>query len=158
MNVPLLVPDSNQSLLLSRTCQSMSLSGYRESASAHVAWRAPCFELFLDDTGTREHYYQIVSNVAHVWLSMLCREFKARGSGGWWKPDWTFRFVLGETSGTFEASLALEDVADELPEPGTIWGCQIFRSKTGTFSLFSGTYDMVGGEHASRQFGRIVFE
>jgi hypothetical protein len=28
----------------------------------------------------------------------------------------------------------------------------------GTFSVFSGVFDLVGGEHAASQFGRIVFE
>ena len=41
---------------------------------------------------------------------------------------------------------------------GTVWGFQAYRSKIGPFSMFSGVYDLVGGEHATRQFGRIVFE
>ena len=133
-------------------------SDLEPGSRANVAWRVPCFEIFLDVTGKREEYYQLVSNIAGHWCSMRLRGFEPRASGGWWKPDWQFKFVLGETAGSFEASVPLADLTAEKPGKGTVWGAQVFRSKMGELGLFSGVYDMVGGEHATREFGRWVFD
>jgi len=125
---------------------------------AHFAWRVPCFEILFDVTGTRQHYYHLVGNVAQLWRSAHCRAYATEQTGGWWQPDWQFRFTLGNRSGTFEAAIPLADLADETPQRGSIWGFQAFRSKIGPFGLFSGSYDLVGGEHGTREFGRIVFD
>ncbi|NQZ70485.1 MAG: beta-N-acetylglucosaminidase domain-containing protein [Lentisphaeria bacterium] len=125
---------------------------------ANFAWRAPCFEIFLDTSGKRDHYYQIVSNIADIWLPTNCRAYEKGKTGGDWHPDWKFKFTLGEKSGVFEASVPLKDLGKTAPAKGTVWGLQIYRSKIGSFQMFSGVYDMVGGEHGSRQFGRIVFD
>jgi len=124
---------------------------------ADVAWRVPCIELFFDPTARQEHYYSLVGNMAHLWFSTHLRAFEARQSGTWWKPDWKFQFTLGERSGVFEASIPLAALGQEPPRPGTVWGFQAFRSKIGPMAVFSGVYDLVGGEHATREFGRIVF-
>ena len=96
--------------------------------------------------------------IRHVWLGVHCRAWKAQETGGWWNPDWQFRFTLGEHAGVFEAAVPLADLTDTLPEPGTVWGLQAFRSNMGPFAMFSGVYDLVGGEHGTRQFGRMVFQ
>lgn len=125
---------------------------------ANLAWRVPCFELFFDPGGKRQEYRQIVSNIAGLWMAQHCRTVVRRKSGGWWQPQWRFQYKLGETSGSFEASVPLADLAAEMPTKGTVWGGQAYRSKMGAFGLFSGVYDLVGGEHATREFGRFVFE
>lgn len=130
----------------------------RPGDRANFAWRVPCIELLLDTTGRREHYYHLVSNVAGLWISTHCRAYATHQTGGWWRPDWKFEFTLGPRSGGFEASIPLADLTDRTPQKGTIWGFQAFRSKFGTVGLFSGSYDRVGGEHGTREFGRIVFD
>ena len=55
------------------------------------------------------------------------------------------------------AALPLADLG-AVPKPHAAWGFQCFRVRMGTFGVFSGVYDLVGGEHAANQFGRIVFE
>jgi hypothetical protein len=132
--------------------------GRRPGDQAPYAWRVPCFEILVDVTGKREHYYQLVSNVAHLWRAGHQRAYATEKTGGWWRPDWKFKFNLGDKQGTFEASIPLSDLTDQPPAKGTVWGFQAYRSKIGPFSMFSGVYDLVGGEHATRQFGRIVFE
>lgn len=124
----------------------------------NLAWRAPCFELFLDPTGQRETYYQIVANIAGVWLSKHFGAYKPGDVPQRWRPEFKFAFELHDRRGTFEASVRLADLTDTPPAPGRAWAFQCFRSKIGTFSVFSGIFDLVGGEHAANQFGRIVFE
>lgn len=121
------------------------------------AWRVPCFEFFLDPTGRRDEYYQIVANVANVHCATRHRAWEKEKSGGWWRPDLKFVYHLGERRGTLEASVPL-DAFGAAPNKGDVWGFQVFRSKIGTFGLFSGSYDMVGGEHGSREFGSILFD
>jgi len=148
----------------------MTAYGYREAEVApaagpividgkldEAAWRVPCIELLFDVSGRREHYYHVVSNMAHLWIATHCRAYATEKTGGWWRPDWKFRFTLGEKSGIFEASIPLADLTQTMPQKGTVWGFQAFRSGFGPLSLFSGSYDRVGGEHGSREFGRIVF-
>ena len=121
------------------------------------AWRVPCFEFFLDPTGRRDEYYQIVANVANVHCAIRHRAWEKEKSGGWWRPDFTFAYHFGERGGTLEASVPL-DALGAAPKKGDVWGFQVFRSKMGTFGLFSGSYDTVGGEHGSREFGCILFD
>jgi hypothetical protein len=132
--------------------------GKRPGDQAPYAWRVPCFEVLVDTTGKREHYYQIVSNIAHLWRAGHNRAYATGQTGGWWRPDWHFKFQLADRQGFFEASIPLADLTEAPPTPGTVWGFQGYRSKIGPFSMYSGVYDLVGGEHATRQFGRIVFE
>ena len=124
----------------------------------NLAWRVPCFELFIDPTGRREDYYQIISNIAGVWLSKHFGVHEPGGVPRRWRPDFKFAFELHDRRGTFEASVRLADITDTPPASGRAWAFQCFRSKIGTFSAFSGVFDLVGGEHAASQFGRIVFE
>lgn len=124
----------------------------------NLAWRVPCFELFFDVAGRREDYYQIIANIAGVWLSKHFGVYEPGKVGRAWRPDLKFAFQLGDRGGTFEAAVRLADLTDAPPAPGRAWGFQCFRSKMGTFSVFSGVFDLVGGEHAASQFGRIVFE
>jgi len=124
----------------------------------NLAWRVPCFELFLHPTGRRQDYYQIIANTAGIWLSKHFGAYRPGKVGRSWRPRFTFAFTLGETRGTFEAAVRLADLTDTPPVPGSAWGFQCFRSKMGTFSLFSGVFDLVGGEHRPGQFGRIVFD
>jgi len=124
---------------------------------AHYAWRVPCFELFFDVNGRRADYYQIISNIAGIWLSKHFGAYEAGKVGESWRPHYTFAFSLGERRGTFEAAIPFADIVNDPPRPGDVWGFQCFRSKMGTFGLFSGAHDLVGGEHAASQFGRIVF-
>jgi len=131
--------------------------GKRPGERVNFAWRVPCIELLFDTTGRREHYHHLVSNIAGLWVSTHCRAYATHQTGGWWKPNWKFKFNLGEKSGTFEASIPLEDLTGDPPQQGTVWGFQVYRSKIGAFAMFSGVYDLVGGEHGTRQFGRIVF-
>ncbi|MDP7286775.1 MAG: glycoside hydrolase family 20 zincin-like fold domain-containing protein [Phycisphaerae bacterium] len=124
----------------------------------NLAWRAPCFELFIDPTGRREDYRQIVANIAGVWLSKHFGAYKPGEVPQRWRPDFKFAFELHDHRGTFEASVPLADLTDTPPASGRAWAFQCFRSKIGSFSVFSGVFDLVGGEHAASQFGRIVFE
>jgi len=129
--------------------------GKRPGERVNFAWRVPCIELLFDTTGGREHYHHLVSNIAGLWVSTHCRAYATEKTGGWWKPDWEFRFNLGEKSGSFEASIPLADLAESPPQQGTAWGFQAYRSKIGPFTMQSGVYDLVGGEHRTRQSGRI---
>jgi hypothetical protein len=129
----------------------------RSGEPVNFGWRVPCIELLFDTTGKREHYHHLVGNIAGHWVSTHCRAYVSEQTGGWWRPDWRFKFRLGEKRGAFEASIPLADLTETSPQPGTVWGFQAYRSKIGSFSMFSGVYDLVGGEHGTRQFGRIVF-
>jgi len=91
-------------------------------------------------------------------MSTHCRAYEKEKTGGFWRPDWRFKFMLGAKSGVLEASIPLEDLTETPPQEGTVWGFQAYRSKIGPFSMFSGVYDLVGGEPGTRQFGRIVFQ
>ncbi|HUT33544.1 MAG TPA: beta-N-acetylglucosaminidase domain-containing protein [Planctomycetota bacterium] len=122
------------------------------------AWRVPCFELFLDPGGRREDYYQVISNIAGIWLSRHFGVYEPGRRGEPWRPDYRFAFTLGEKQGVFEAAIPFADLGAAVPRGGEAWGFQCFRSKIGAFGLFSGVYDLVGGDHAPSQFGRIVFE
>lgn len=132
--------------------------GKQPGEQVHFAWRVPCIEVFFDVTGHRDHYYHIVSNVAGLWMATHSRTYEKEKTGGWWQPGWDFKFTLQDKTGVFEASIPLDDLTDDPPAKGTIWGFQAYRSKIGPFAIFSGCYDLVGGEPATRQFGRIVFQ
>jgi len=131
---------------------------HRPGDRANYAWRVPCIELLMDVTGRGEHYFHVAGNIAGLWTSTHCRAYQTEKTGGWWRPDLEFKYALGDKSGTFEAAIPLGDLTDTPPQPGTVWGFQAYRSKIGPFGMFSGVYDLVGGEHGTRQFGRIVFE
>ncbi len=131
---------------------------HRPGDRANYAWRVPCIELFWDVTGRKEHYYHVAANIAGLWTSTHCRAYQTEKTGGWWHPDFEFKYVLDEKSSTFEAAIPLSALTDTPPKRGTVWGFQAYRSKIGPFAMFSGVYDLVGGEHGTRQFGRIVFE
>jgi hypothetical protein len=131
----------------------------RAGERVNLAWRVPCIELLVDVTGRREHYYHLVGNIAGLWTSTHCRAYVTERTGGWWRPDFRFKYDLADTKGVFEAAIAIDDLTDTPPQPGaTVWGFQAYRSKIGPFSMFSGCYDLVGGEHGTRQFGSIVFQ
>lgn len=130
----------------------------RPGEQVHFAWRVPCIELFFDVTGNREHYHHVVSNVGGYWMSTHCRAYEKEKTGGFWRPDWRFKFTLGAKPGVFDGAIPLEDLTETPPQKGTVWGFQAYRSKIGPFSMFSGVYDLVGGEPGTRQFGRIVFQ
>jgi len=132
--------------------------GLKPGQQGDYAWRVPCFELFFDPAGRRTDYYQVISNVGGIWLSKHFGPYQPGRSGEPWRPDWRFAFLLGAKSGVFEAAIPLADLAGQPPRSGDAWGFQCFRSKIGSFGLFSGTYDLVGGNHAPDQFGRILFE
>ena len=125
---------------------------------ANLAWRVPCFELFLDVRGRREDYYHLITNVGGVWLSKHFGAYEPGKVGRAWVPQCRFAWRLGERAGTYEASLRLADLGVPVPRPGDAWGFQCFRSRMGPVAVFSGVWDYVGGEHAPNQFGRIVFE
>ena len=131
--------------------------GVSPGQQAHYAWRVPCFEIFLDVNGKRTDYYQIISNIAGIWLAKHFGAYRPGKVGQAWRPGWTFAFALGETRGGFEAAVPFADLVGKPPGKGDVWGFQCFRSKMGTFGLFSGTCDLVGGNHAPDQFGRIEF-
>jgi len=122
------------------------------------AWRVPCFEVFFDVNGQRTDYYQVISNIAGIWLSKHFGVYEPRRRGECWRPRWRFAFAVGEKRGVFEAAIPFADLVATPPKRGEVWGFQCFRSKMGTFGLFSGTFDLVGGDHAPSQFGRIVFQ
>ncbi|MBM4034728.1 MAG: hypothetical protein FJ291_23535 [Planctomycetes bacterium] len=132
--------------------------GAQPGQQGDYAWRVPCFELFLDPNGRRADYYQVISNVAGLWLSKHFGAYEPGRRGEPWQPGYKFAFSLGEKRGVLEAAIPFADLAPAAPRRGDAWGFQCFRSKIGSFGLFSGVYDMVGGEHAASQFGRIVFE
>jgi len=132
--------------------------GVPPGGRGHYAWRVPCIEMMFDVTARREHYHWLVANIADVHLSAHCRAYRTGRTGGYWRPGVRFAFDLGPSAGTFEASIPLADLCEKPPCAGDVWGFQAYRSKMGTFGVFSGTYDLVGGEHATREFGRIVFE
>jgi hypothetical protein len=119
----------------------------------NFAWRIPCFEIMLDDAGRREHYYHLIGNIAGLSCTGLHKVGIPRKSGGFWRPDWRFKYTLGDKSGVFEASIPFKDFAGKAPEKGAVWGWQVFRSKFGkNLGLFSGTYE------DTRELGRIVFD
>jgi hypothetical protein len=132
--------------------------GLSPGQQGDYAWRVPCFELFLDPNGRREDYYQVISNIAGLWLSKHFGVYEPGRRGEPRRPDYRFAFTLGEKQGVFEAAVPFADLGVGSPRPGDAWGFQAFRSKIGSFGLFSGAYDLVGGDHAPSQFGRIVFQ
>jgi len=140
--------------------------GLQPGQQGAYAWRVPCFELFFDVNGRRTDYYQVISNIGGIWLSKRHGPYVPGRGGEPWRPDWRFAYALGEKGGVLEAAIPFADLAPstslragpEPPKSGAAWGFQCFRSKIGTFGLFSGTYDLVGGNHAPDQFGRMVFE
>jgi len=132
--------------------------GLSPGEQGNYAWRVPCFELFLDPRGRREDYYQVISNVAGIWLSRHFGVYEPGRRGEPWRPDYKFAFALGEKEGVFEAAIPFADLGAPAPRRGEAWGLQCFRSKVGAFGLFSGVYDLCGGDHTPSQFGRIVFE
>jgi len=133
-------------------------AGLEHGQQGHYAWRVPCFEIFFDVNGRRTDYYQVISNIAGIWLSKHFGVYDPTRRGECWKPRWRFAFRLGERRGVFEAAIPFSDLVRRPPGRGEVWGFQCFRSKMGTFGLFSGTFDLVGGDHAPSQFGRIVFQ
>jgi len=132
--------------------------GLAHGQQGDYAWRVPCFELFFDVNGRRADYYQVISNIAGIWLSKHFGVYEPARRGECWRPAWRFAFALGQRRGTFEAAIPFADLAPQPPKRGDVWGFQCFRSKIGTFGLFSGMFDLVGGDHAPSQFGRVVFE
>ena len=122
------------------------------------AWRVPCFEVFFDVRGRRADYYHLIANIAGIWRSKHFGVYEPGRAGAPWVPGLKFACVLGEKRGTFEMSIPFADLRVEPPKPGAVWGFQCFRSKMGPLGLYSGTFDLVGGDHAPSQFGRIVFQ
>jgi len=131
--------------------------GLAHGSRPNYAWRVPCFEILLDVDAKRREYFQVISNIAGLWLSKHHEAYRPGKVGQGWTPRWTFAYSLGEKQGVLEASVPFADLGTAPPKPGAVWGFQCFRSKMGTFGLFSGTYDLVGGHHSPHQFGRIVF-
>lgn len=130
----------------------------RPGDQADLAWRVPCLELFFDPAGRRTDYYHLIANTAGVWLSKHFGAYEPGNVGRPWRPVFGFAFRLGPRAGAFEAALPFADLPGKPPRGGDAWGFQCFRSNMGTLSIFSGVYDLVGGEHAANQFGRVVFE
>ncbi len=126
--------------------------------TANFAWREPSLEFMFDPEGKRDRYYQLIGNIGGISGSVMCRAGLPRVSGGYWNPAWTFKFNLGETEGYYEASIPVSDLTSTPVTSGTVWGIQVFRSGMGPFSTFTGIRDMIGGEHGTREFGRLVFE
>ena len=68
---------------------------HRPGDRANYAWRVPCIELLVDVTGRREHYFHVASNIAGLWTSTHCRAYQTEKTGGWWRPDFQFKYALG---------------------------------------------------------------
>ena len=132
--------------------------GKKPGEFAFFPWRGSGMEFFIDPVGTRDVYYQIITNIAYVGATTHCVEGLPLKSGSYWRPDVKYVFDLGEKSGTMEIAIPIASFGVGMPKPGTAWGLQVFAPFSGTGMLFSGSCDMLGGEHGRAEFGRVIFK
>ena len=112
---------------------------------------------FLDTNHDRASYYRFALNSKGVVYEAAC-EYGARGlsSDKSWNPEWEVKTAVGAKHWTAEIRIPFASLGVGKPEPGTIWGVNLIRTRRAPEEEHS-TWAGVADRYQPKAFGRLVF-
>jgi hypothetical protein len=113
--------------------------------------------LFLDTNHDRASYYRLALTSKGAVYEAAC-EYGATGlrSDKSWNPEWEVKTAVGSKHWTAEIRIAFASLGVGKPEPGTIWGVNLLRTRRAPEEEHS-TWAGVADRYQPKAFGRLVF-
>ena len=112
---------------------------------------------FLDTNHDRASYYRFALTSKGAVYEAAC-EYGARGlsSDKSWNPEWEVKTAVGAKHWTAEMRIPFASLGVSKPEPGTIWGVNLLRTREAPHEEHS-TWAGVTDRYQPKAFGRLVF-